>query len=618
MSWPLLAGVRATARCARRAARRGARDPRRRLRLPQHQRLRCAGVGFQDGAREEIPAAGWCCTGRPAERFDLDWAFLAAIGAQECHHGSCCGRQRLRLRGADADRRAPHTARAAPVAGRRCGSALGRRRPRRSHRGQRPGRRDLHRRADPAIGEGRTPSRGQLRRVPRGGVSLLRRLRRRRLAVRRSGHGTRRPLRLPGAGGPPRPNDSAPVAALERLAAARLSLAGRRRRRAFGAVVRATRSAASRRCCPLPWRTARGRSSATHGSSTTSCGWRAATRSRVTACFAIHSHGGEHPWARRPTSSPPAAGRGSRRPSASRATPAGARRARRPGCRTAVRAAAVSVHRLQRLPRSRRPRPLPSVRRRAASAPLLADLGVGRSTRAPAAHRVLRAVVDRRLRPHPGGLSGGHGWFQARFAIRFPLWFQRARSRRAPAGSRHRLRACGRLLVAADDRGAGPRRRMEALVRHGGRRPRVRRSAVSVQRLQRLPRSRGPRPLRLRRRRAPAPLLADLGLPRAAREPAADGVLRAELGRHLHPGNPRSLTVTRRMGSRSRGRLKGSLLESLSGSLFASFPASLSRSLPARRRLAGIADAPGRSGGMAGGEISIKINLSRPGGRCGA
>ena len=24
-------------------------------------------------------------------RFDLDWAFLAAIGAQECRHGSCAG-----------------------------------------------------------------------------------------------------------------------------------------------------------------------------------------------------------------------------------------------------------------------------------------------------------------------------------------------------------------------------------------------------------------------------------------------------------------------------------------------------------------------------------------------
>lgn len=43
------------------------------------------------GAADEIPAARLRIYRAAAQRFDIDWAFLASIGAQECHHGSCAG-----------------------------------------------------------------------------------------------------------------------------------------------------------------------------------------------------------------------------------------------------------------------------------------------------------------------------------------------------------------------------------------------------------------------------------------------------------------------------------------------------------------------------------------------
>ena len=42
-------------------------------------------------ARDEIPAARLRLYQAAGRRFDLEWTFLAAIGAQECHHGSCAG-----------------------------------------------------------------------------------------------------------------------------------------------------------------------------------------------------------------------------------------------------------------------------------------------------------------------------------------------------------------------------------------------------------------------------------------------------------------------------------------------------------------------------------------------
>lgn len=43
------------------------------------------------GKAREIPTDRLRLYQAAGRRFDLDWAFLASIGAQECHHGSCAG-----------------------------------------------------------------------------------------------------------------------------------------------------------------------------------------------------------------------------------------------------------------------------------------------------------------------------------------------------------------------------------------------------------------------------------------------------------------------------------------------------------------------------------------------
>ncbi len=59
--------------------------------------LACRGGGADDAggasrvARSEIPNARLMLYRAAGRRFDLDWAFLAAVGAQECRHGSCAG-----------------------------------------------------------------------------------------------------------------------------------------------------------------------------------------------------------------------------------------------------------------------------------------------------------------------------------------------------------------------------------------------------------------------------------------------------------------------------------------------------------------------------------------------
>src|SRR3954454_663672 len=42
-------------------------------------------------ATSEIPPARLRLSQPAGRRFDIDWAFLASIGAQKCHHGSCAG-----------------------------------------------------------------------------------------------------------------------------------------------------------------------------------------------------------------------------------------------------------------------------------------------------------------------------------------------------------------------------------------------------------------------------------------------------------------------------------------------------------------------------------------------
>jgi hypothetical protein len=52
------------------------------------------GLSTSSGARSavaEIPATRLRLYREAARRFDLDWAFLASIGGQECHHGACAG-----------------------------------------------------------------------------------------------------------------------------------------------------------------------------------------------------------------------------------------------------------------------------------------------------------------------------------------------------------------------------------------------------------------------------------------------------------------------------------------------------------------------------------------------
>ena len=49
------------------------------------------GTGVSRVARSEIPSARLVLYRAAGRRFDLDWAFLAAVGAQECRHGSCAG-----------------------------------------------------------------------------------------------------------------------------------------------------------------------------------------------------------------------------------------------------------------------------------------------------------------------------------------------------------------------------------------------------------------------------------------------------------------------------------------------------------------------------------------------
>jgi hypothetical protein len=48
-------------------------------------------AGTPPSATHGIPAARLRIYRAAAKRYDIDWAFLASIGAQECHHGSCAG-----------------------------------------------------------------------------------------------------------------------------------------------------------------------------------------------------------------------------------------------------------------------------------------------------------------------------------------------------------------------------------------------------------------------------------------------------------------------------------------------------------------------------------------------
>src|SRR5690242_10432667 len=52
-----------------------------------------------DQARNSIPAAALVTYQRAARRYDIDWSFLASIGAQECDHGRCAGANEINSSG---------------------------------------------------------------------------------------------------------------------------------------------------------------------------------------------------------------------------------------------------------------------------------------------------------------------------------------------------------------------------------------------------------------------------------------------------------------------------------------------------------------------------------------
>ena len=97
-------------------------------------------------AQHTIPAPRLRIYRAAGQRFDIDWAFLASIGTQECGQRHLRRGQLLRLRRADADRlrpRSPCSPGAGPTIWERYevdGDGDG------NHRRKRPRRRDLHRR----------------------------------------------------------------------------------------------------------------------------------------------------------------------------------------------------------------------------------------------------------------------------------------------------------------------------------------------------------------------------------------------------------------------------------------------------------------------------------------
>ncbi len=180
----------------------------------------------------EIPAARLHIYEAAGRRFDIDWAFLASIGYQECGHGACHFVSPSGCAGPDGDRLRARLGLLAGTGPDDLGALPGRRR-RRRRLDLRPRRRGLHRGADPAPGARRPADRRLLRRLPRGRLPLLRRLRGRRRQLRRRGDAR---ARSNTASATPRPRKRPPAALagldLRRLGAGRgrLGLGDRPRR----------------------------------------------------------------------------------------------------------------------------------------------------------------------------------------------------------------------------------------------------------------------------------------------------------------------------------------------------------------------------------------------------
>ena len=128
-------------------------------------------------ALQSIPPERLRLYEQAGSKFDIDWSFLASIGAQECDNGECAGTNSSGCAG---------PMQIAYVRGSACSPGAGptlweryavSRAPRPRTVRQRSGGRDLHRRADPARRHGRPADRRHLRRIPPGRVPLLRRVR---------------------------------------------------------------------------------------------------------------------------------------------------------------------------------------------------------------------------------------------------------------------------------------------------------------------------------------------------------------------------------------------------------------------------------------------------------
>ncbi len=87
----LIAGVGGGARAVRGRAGSGDGDHRRRPCLPRARRRGWRHWRVAGRAAPRSPPSRLVLYRAAGRRFDLDWAFLAAIGAQECRHGSCAG-----------------------------------------------------------------------------------------------------------------------------------------------------------------------------------------------------------------------------------------------------------------------------------------------------------------------------------------------------------------------------------------------------------------------------------------------------------------------------------------------------------------------------------------------
>ena len=200
MLWVWLAGrPRRERPCAPRDRRRRGRGARRelhRLRAGQRFEPSTSGTAPSAYALQSIPPERLRLYEQAGARFDIDWSFLASIGAQECGNGDCAGVNSAGCAG---------PMQIAYVRGSPCspgaGPTLWERYAVNAHPGQpligqRSGGRDLHRRADPPRRHGRPAHRRLLQRIPPGGVQLLRRVRDRGRQLRRRGHGARRAVRV--------------------------------------------------------------------------------------------------------------------------------------------------------------------------------------------------------------------------------------------------------------------------------------------------------------------------------------------------------------------------------------------------------------------------------------